>query len=220
MKRRDFSATLLATGAGLALSPAAFAQGGPVEGRQYQRLGNPLPTTPGKIEVIEFFWYGCAHCAAFDPMLETWVKKLPADVSFRRAHVGFNGLAKLHQRMFYALEAMGKEVAVHEAIFNAFHRERYDASDDKSIIALMGRYGLDTAKFKEAYESFGVRTKAQQATKLSEAYNLEGVPTLAIGGRFTTSPSMAGPRGTDELNLGAAALSVTDFLIQRVRSKA
>src|SRR6218665_3853548 len=120
MKRRDFSAVL-----GLsAVSGLALAQGAPVEGRHYQRLSQPLPTPPGKVEVLEFFWYGCPHCFAFDPVLEAWVKQLPADVTFRRVHVGFRANIKLHQRLFYALEAMGKEAELHARVFNAFHRDR------------------------------------------------------------------------------------------------
>jgi thiol:disulfide interchange protein DsbA len=221
MKRRDFSALAGLSGvAALALPGLSQAQGGPVEGRQYQRLGQPLPTAPGKIEVIEFFWYGCPHCFVFDPALEAWVKQLPADVSFRRVHVGFNGMVKLHQRLFFALEAMGKEAEVHQRVFNAFHVERRDLSDEKSIVALVAGMGLDAAKFKDAFNSFGVQTKAQQATKLSEDYRIDGVPTLAIGGRFLTSPSMAGARGQSEQALGAQALQVADFLVKQVRGKA
>jgi len=218
MKRRDFTPALLSL-TGLGLTTGALAQGGPVEGQQYKRLGQPLPTAAGKVEVVEFFWYGCPHCFAFDPALEAWVKKLPADVAFRRVHVGFRGNVRLHQRMFYALEAMGKEAEVHTAIFNSFHRERMDLDDEKSIVALIGRLGLDAAKFKDAFNSFGVSTKAQQATKLSESFNIDGVPAIGVGGRFLTSPAMAGPRGMDEVTLGNAALAVTDHLIRLVRGR-
>ena len=216
MLRRDFSALV-----GLsAVSGLALAQGGPVEGRQFQRLPQPLPTPPGKIEVVEFFWYGCPHCYAFDPVLEAWIKTLPNDVAFRRVHVGFNAMIKLHQKLFYALEAMGKQAEVHERVFNAFHKERLDLSDEKSITAMVGRMGLDTAKFSEAFKSFGVQTKAQQATKLSENFRIDGVPALGIGGRFWTSPSMAGARGQSELALGQQAVAIADHLIKMVRNKA
>lgn len=220
MKRRDFSA-LLATAPLAGATGLALAQGGPIEGRQYKTLAQPLPTAPGKIEVVEFFWYGCPHCYALDPSLEAWRKGLPADVAFRRVHVGFHAVARLHQRMFYALEVMGKEADVHDAIFKAFHVDRVEASDDKAVIALMGKLGLDASKFTDAYNSFGVRTKSQQATKLSESFNIDGVPALGIGGRFLTSPGMAaGGQRLNEVELGQRALAVTDFLIQRVRSKA
>jgi len=216
MKRRDFSALV-----GISALPGlALAQGGPVEGRQYQRLGQPLPTQPGKIEVIEFFGYMCPHCYAFDPLLEAWLKTLPADVSFRRAHVGFNAMYKLHQKLFFALEAMGKEAQVHEGVFNSIHKERLDLSDEKSITAMVARLGVDAAKFKEAFNSFGVQTKAAQATKLSESYRIDGVPALGVAGRFWTSPSMAGARGQSEMALGQQALAIVDHLIKLSRNKA
>jgi len=214
MKRRDFSALV-----GISALPGlTLAQGGPVEGRQYQRLGQPLPTPPGKIEVVEFFWYGCPHCYAFDPVLEAWVKTLPADVSFRRVPAGFNAMYKLHQKLFYALEAMGKLAQVHEGVFNAFHRERLDLSDEKDITAMVARLGVDPVKFKEAFNSFGVQTKASQATKLSEAYRIDGVPALGVAGRFWTSPATAGARGQSEIALGQQAVAVADYLIKLARN--
>ncbi|MDY0748859.1 thiol:disulfide interchange protein DsbA/DsbL [Paucibacter sp. R3-3] len=222
LRRRDFSAALL--GASAVSSPLlASAQGAaPVEGRNYQRMGQPLPTPPGKIEVIEFFWYGCPHCFVFDPTLEAWVKQLPADVSFRRLHVGFNAMVKLHQKLFFALEAMGVEAQVHAGIFNAFHVQRLNLTDEASITAMVTKLGVDPAKFKAAFNSFGVQTKAQAATKLSEDYRIDGVPTLAIGGRFTTSPSMAGAgvSGLTEESLGKNAIGVADYLLKLARTKA
>ena len=222
LRRRDFSAALL--GASAVSAPLlASAQGAaPVEGRNYQRMGQPLPTPPGKIEVIEFFWYGCPHCFVFDPTLEAWVKQLPADVSFRRLHVGFNAMVKLHQKLFFALEAMGVEPQVHAGIFNAFHVQRLNLTDEASITAMVAKLGVDPAKFKAAFNSFGVQTKSQAATKLSEDYRIDGVPTLAIGGRFTTSPSMAGTgvSGLTEEGLGKNAIGVADYLLKLARTKA
>ena len=224
MLRRDFSAALLGASALPLLAPgSASAQGGvPAEGRQYQRLGQPLPTAPGKIEVIEFFWYGCPHCFVFDPTLEAWVKQLPADVTFRRLHVAFNAMVKLHQRLFFALEAMGVEAQVHSGVFNAFHIQHLDLNDEASITALVGKLGVDTTKFKAAFNSFGVNTKCLQAAKLSEEYRIDGVPTLAIGGRFVTSPAMAsaGVPGLTEESLGKNAVNVADYLIKLSRNKA
>ncbi|MDC8785735.1 thiol:disulfide interchange protein DsbA/DsbL [Roseateles koreensis] len=220
MQRRDFSAKLSLSALGLAtlgLPGMAQAQGGPAEGKQYLRLSQALPTTPGKIEVIEFFWYGCPHCYAFDPVLESWVKQLPADVSFRRVHVGFRANIKIHQRLFFALEAMGKEAEVHTAVFNAFQRNMPD--DEKATIALAGSLGLDVAKFTAAYNSFGVQTKCAQATKLSEDYRIDGVPALGVAGKFLTSPAIAGTRGATEQVNGQQSLAVVDFLIKQLRNK-
>ncbi|MCE4553760.1 thiol:disulfide interchange protein DsbA/DsbL [Pelomonas cellulosilytica] len=220
MKRRDFSA-LLATAPVLTATGPALAQGGPVEGRQYTVLSQPLPTPPGKIEVVEFFWYGCPHCYAFEPLIEDWAKKLPADVSYRKAHVAFRANVKIHQRMFYALEALGKEAQVRPAIFAAMHQQGLPLDDVKAQAKFLGTLGVDAAKYQDAYNSFGVQTKCTQAEKLSEAFRIDGVPSVGIGGRFLTSPGMAtvGQR-VPESESGAKALQVMDFLIQRARSKA
>ena len=220
MKRRDFS-TLLATAPLAAATDLAFAQGGPVEGRQYQTLSQALPTPPGKIEVVEFFWYGCPHCYAFEPLIEAWAKQLPADVAFRKVHVAFRANVKIHQRMFYALEALGKEAATRPAIFAAMHQQGLALDDVKSQAKFLGNLGVDAAKYQDAYNSFGVQTKCTQAEKLSEAYRIDGVPSIGVGGRFLTSPSQAGGgQRLPEHELGQKALQITDFLIQRVRNKA
>ncbi len=224
MKRREFSALLsapLSLGAlgTLAAAPQlALAQTDPFAGK-YQTLSQALPSsTPGKIEVVEFFWYGCPHCYAFEPVLAPWIKQLPADVAFRRVHVGFNAMIKQHQKLFYALEALGKAAELQDKIFNAFHVERLDLNDEKSITELVVKLGVDGAKFKDAYNAFGVVTKAGQGTKLSEAYRIDGVPALGIGGRYLTSPSIAGLRGDNEQANGRRALAVADHLIQLARA--
>ena len=220
MKRRNFSA-LLATTPLAAATGSALAQGGPVEGRHYQVINPPLASTPGKIEVVEFFWYGCPHCYAFEPAIEAWAKQLPADVAFRKVHVAFRANVKIHQRMFFALEALGKEAAVRQAIFNAMHQQGLALDDAKSQAKFLSPLGIDPVKYQEAYNSFGVVTKCQQAEKLSEAYRIDGVPCIGIGGRFLTSPGQAGGgQRLAEHELGQKALQITDFLIQRVRSKA
>jgi thiol:disulfide interchange protein DsbA len=219
MKRRDFSAQLGLSGLALALPGLSLAQGGPQEGKHYQRLAQPLPATPGKIEVVEFFWYGCPHCYAFEPQMQDWIAKLPADVSFRHAHVAFRANVKLHQRLFYALEALGKEKELRARVFSALHREGKGLDSVKAMTDFLTPLGVDATKFTEAYNSFGVQTKCLQAEKLSEAYRIDGVPALGVGGRFLTSPSIAsaGAR-TSELESGQRALDTVNFLIQRLRN--
>ncbi len=214
MRRRDAAFALAAAG----LGPAALAQGGPVEGRQYMRLPQPLAATPGRVEVIEFFFYRCPHCFAFDPQLEAWVQRLPADVRFRRVPVGAPALLKLHQRMFYALEATGSLTpAVHGGIFDALHRQRLEVNDEAAVVALVTRLGVDGAKFKSAFNSFGVQTKIAQGGQLASACGVETVPALVIGGRFRTGPGDAGTPGTSEAAQGQQALAVADFLIKLSR---
>jgi len=218
MKRREFSASLLATGfasSALGLAGSASAQGGPpVEGQQYVKLGQPLPVPAGgKIEVLEFFWYACPHCNAFEPSLEAWAKNVPADVAFRRVPVAFRPEPFVaHQQIYYALEQLGVLPAMHRKVFAAIHVEQQRLDKLPDIAAFMGKNGVDAAKFTEAFNSFGVQTKARQAKQLSEAYRIDGVPALGIQGRFYTSVSLAG--GPER------ALAVTDYLVDRVRKKA
>jgi thiol:disulfide interchange protein DsbA len=215
MKRRDAVFALTAAG----VAPAAWAQG-PVEGRHYVRLSQPLPGPAGKIEVIEFFFYKCPHCANFDPLLEAWVHRLPPDVSFRRVPVGLPAMLKLHARMYYALEAMGALTpAVHGGVFTAFHRQGLDAADEAGVVALVSKLGVDTAKFKQAFSSFGVQAKVAQGQKLAEQAGADSTPTLVVGGRYRTKPGMGATPGQNELALGQQALGVADFLIKLSRGK-
>ncbi|TMH27502.1 MAG: thiol:disulfide interchange protein DsbA/DsbL [Betaproteobacteria bacterium] len=213
MNRREFSTQLVAAGVGLSaavIAAPAAAQFVPVEGTHYVRLSEPLPVPAGKIEVIEFFWYGCPHCNAFEPTLDAWQKKLPADVLFRRVPVAFRDEPYgTHQRIYYALETMGLIPTMHRKVFYAIHGERQRLDKAPEIAAFMAKNGVDSAKFLEVFNSFSVQTKARQARQLSAAYKIDGVPALGVQGRYFTSGSMA---GTNE-----AALSVVDFLVQKVR---
>ena len=213
MNRRDFSAQLALSGLGLALgSTTAQAQGsGPVEGTHYVRLSQPLPMPAGgKIEVIEFFWYGCPHCNQFEPKLEAWTKKLPTDVSFRRVPVAFREEPfVVHQKIFYTLEALGQLDALHRKVFFAIHNERQRLDKPAEIAAWMTKNGVDGAKYTEMSNSFGVQTKLRQAKQLAEGYKIDGVPALGVHGRYYTSGTLAG--GNDQM------LAVTDFLIERMR---
>jgi len=217
IERRHFSAALVGTGLGAAtygLATPALAQGGPVEGTHYVRLSQPLPAAGGgKVEVIEFFWYGCPHCNAFEPTLDAWTKRLPADVAFRRVPVAFRDEPfGAHQRIYYALEAMGQLDAVHRKVFFAIHNERAKLDKPADIAAFMAKNGIDSAKFLDVYNSFSVQTKARQAKQLAEAYKIDGVPAMGIHGRYFTSVTLA---GTPE-----RTLAVTEYLVGQVRKGA
>lgn len=219
MKRRELTALTALCALGSLAAGTARAQSTPVEGRQYVRLGQALPTQPGRVEVIEFFFYRCPHCFAFDPLLEAWARQQPADVSLRRVPVGQQAVLKLHQRMFYALEAMGAmNATVHSGIFNAFHRQGVEADDEAAIVALVGRLGVDTARFRQAFSSFGVQGKLAQGAQLAELCGVDTVPALVVGGRFRTSPALAGTPGQSEMAHGRQALAVADQLIKLVRA--
>jgi len=211
MKRRDFSMQLAAAGLGLGFSGAGHAQGSPVEGTHYTKLSQPAPVSvpAGKIEVVEFFSYGCPHCYTLEPTLEAWTKTLPADVVFRRVPVGFNALYENYQKIYFALEAMDAVDKMHAKVFNAIHQQRQRLDKEADIAAFMQANGVDGAKFMEQYKSFSVQTKVRQAKQLSEAYKIEGVPTLGVQGRYVTSGSLAGSN--------ERALAVTDSLVQTLR---
>lgn len=209
MQRRQFSHLLLGAGA-LAIGGRAAAQGGPVEGTHYVKLAQPVPTPGGgRIEVVEFFSYACPHCSAFEPTLDAWTKKLPADVAFRRAPVPFLQNAENFQKLYFALEALGQVDALQRKVFYAIHGERQRLDKPADIAAFLAKNGVDSAKFMDVFSSFSVQTKVRQASQLSEAYRIDGVPAIGVQGRFYTSVSLAG--GPDR------ALQVTDFLVQRVR---
>ena len=195
MKRRDFSHSVLGLGIGATtLALPGHAQGGnPIEGKDYARLSQPQPVPPGKIEVIEFFWYGCPHCNAFEPALEAWAKKLPADVAFRRVPVAFRDEPFVaHQKIYYTLEAMGQLDAMHRKVFYAIHNDRARLDKVADISAFVAKNGVDGAKFTELFGSFSVQTKATQAKRLAEAYQIDGVPALGVQGRYFTSGTLAG----------------------------
>ena len=210
MKRRICSASLLATGA-LALPQWALAQRIPKEGTEYKTLGRRAVSEvpPGKIEVVEFFWYSCPHCNNFEPQLEAWSKVAPPDVVLRRIPVGFREDFVPQQRLFYALEGLGKVGELHAKVFNAIHAERQPVNREDGIVAWVQKQGIDKAKFLEVYNSDFVTTKVKQALVLQEAYAVEGVPALGIAGRFYTDGAMAGTM--------ARALQVADYLIFQAR---
>lgn len=212
MNRRDFS--LAATSLGLLsiANPSQAQVRVPKAGTEYLVLGKPAPTEAGagKIEVVEFFSYNCPHCNSFEPEIEAWVKTLAKDVVFRRAPVPFVGNdVEAKQRLYYALEAMGKLDTHHPKVFSAIHVQRQNVNGEAAIITWAEKNGLDKAKFTEAFNSFGVASKAKRATQLTEAYKVSGVPALGIAGRFYVDGETAG-------NL-TKALQITNFLIGEAR---
>ena len=216
MKRREFSTHLMAGAVGVAALSAggvAHAQSEFVEGTHYVKLSQPgAAPADGKIEVVEFFWYGCPHCYAFEPALDAWQKKLPADVAFRRIPVAFREEPFVaHQRLFFALDALGLVDTMHRKVFSAIHLDRMRLDKLPEILAFVTKNGVDGAKFSEAFNSFSVQTKIRQAKQLAEVYRIDGVPTLGIQARFYTSGSLAGSADR--------TLAVADYLIQRSRKK-
>jgi thiol:disulfide interchange protein DsbA len=171
----------------LALAAVSFSvAAAPLEGTDYRKIDPPQrPSTPNKIEVLEFFSYGCPHCNEFYPLVSGWAAKLPKDVVLKRVATGlgrkpWTNLAK----MYYALESTGDLTRLDGQIFHAIHEEHLPLFDEKAISDWVTKHGVDPAKFNTAFESFGVNTKANQAEDMVESYKIEGVPTLTVDGKY------------------------------------
>lgn len=184
-------ALLVAGGAAVAGFPAADALAQPKEGAQYRTLKPAAPVdSAGKIELVEFFWYGCPHCRDLEPVLKEWLKKLPADVSFKKMHVNFQEIK--HQQLFFTLQAMGKAEALSDKVFYGIHIEKNRLDTPARMTDYLAPLGVDKAEFLKMFESFSVKTLQGRATKLMEAYKVDGVPAFGVNGKYYTSPSMSG----------------------------
>lgn len=195
----------------LSLSGFVAAQGQKIEeGFDYRILPIAQPVeTKGKVEVIEFFWYGCPHCYDFEPELSSWVKRQPKDVVFKRVPVAFRDDFMPHSQLFYALEAMGKGDALNEKVMYAMHKENKRLLTESEIADWVASQGIDRNTFLATYRSFAVISKARAAKQMAEAYRIDGVPTIVMQGKYVTSPSIAGTK--------AKAILVMDYLEEKIR---
>ena len=167
-------------------------------GVDYVVLKPELPVdTQGKIEVIEFFWYGCPHCYGLEPLLETWLPKLPADAQFRRIPAVFSERWAKDAAIFYALEVSGQLQRLHRPLFDAIHRDALKTDNGAALGQWLTKNGVDTKKFDEVGRSFGVQSKVRRAAQLSAAYRIDGTPAMAVHGRYTVS---AGDTMLDTVN--------------------
>jgi thiol:disulfide interchange protein DsbA len=185
------------------VSNGAFAQ--LVEGKNYARISNPQPVETGrKIEVIEFFSYGCPHCAELEPFLDTWLAKLPPDVQFRRVPVMFQQRWIPLAKIYYTLDALGTESKVSPDVFKAIHGSGVALWDNDKFYDWAATKGLDRKKVEEVFTSFAVDGKMKRAMQLAQAYNIQSVPTVVVDGKFITSSDRVGthaqlPAAIDEL---------------------
>jgi thiol:disulfide interchange protein DsbA len=158
----------------------------PRPGPEYTVLAVEQPVeAKEKVEVTEFFWYGCPTCYKFEPLLEAWVPKLPADAQFRRVPAVFSERWARDASVYYAFEALGLVERLHRPFFDAIHRDRLQPDKPEALGEWLERQKVDRKRFDDAIKSFGVQSKVRRAAQMSGAYKLEGVPTLAVHGRYT-----------------------------------
>lgn len=191
-------------------SPGVAAE--PQADRDFKLINPPLTSPKDKIEVIEFFSYGCNHCSDFHPMISQWAAKLPKDVSFRRVPVSFNRpeWARL-SRIYFALEATGDLAKLDAAVFVAIHEQRVRFKTDEDVVAWAASKGADAKKFSDAMGAFSMQAKVQRADQDASAARISGVPSLAVDGRYLINNEAAGSF--------AELLALTDSVIAKVRQE-
>ncbi len=189
---------------------AVHAQVRPQPGRDYVELPTPQVTETGsKIEVVEFFWYRCPHCYALEPLLTPWVKKLPADAQFRLVPAIFNDEWALDARIFYSLEATGNLEKLHHPLIETIHKEGGANLKGQAYVKWvsdwLAKHDVDISKYDAAFRSFTVESKIKRAFQTAQAYRLEGVPALAVQGKYVISGD------------ARTMLGVADYLIGETR---
>jgi protein dithiol oxidoreductase (disulfide-forming) len=197
---------------GISVTGISAARAEIVEGTDYTLLPQPRPTdSDGKIEVMEFFWYGCPHCYELHPRIKAWLKRKPKDVSFRYVPAIFRANWIPGAKTFYALDALGETDRLHDKVYEAIHRDKIDLTKDEVLFDWMAKQGIDRKKFIDAYNSFSVQNQASRSTHMSKDYSLTGVPAIVVDGRYLTSGKMGGtPDDT---------IRTMDELVEKVRKE-
>ena len=205
--RRSFVTTIFALAAALTVAMPSSAQ---TASKDYTPISPAQPTEDAsKIEVIEFFSYGCPHCADFNPLLQAWVDKLPGDVVFRKVPITFGRAAWANiARLYYALKVTGDLDRLESDIFKAIHNDRINLFEEKSLLEWVAKKGVDQKKFAEAFNSFGVMSQVKRGDQMAQAYKIQGVPALAVDGKF-----LVGGKDFNE------QLANADKLIAKARSE-
>lgn len=196
----------------------------PRDGQDYLTLPARQNSDSGKkIEVIEFFEYGCPHCFAFEPVLAAWLKKQGDNVQFKRVHVPRDENTEPRQRLFFTLESMGLLEQNHTKVFNAIHLERMRITRDEHAFDWAERNGIDRTRFINTYRSFGVQSKVQRANGMMDRYKVNQWPMIIVDGHYQTSPWQAAegnPGTTTEEQQQQLALQIMDFLVAKAKAEA
>jgi len=189
LKRRTLVVALLAA------PLAATTAGALAQPKAYSEIKPPFPVDDsGKIEVNEFFWYGCIHCYNLEPHLESWAKRLPADVEFRRVPAVFSNRLAHDAGIYYTFEAMGLLGKLHQPFFDAIHKEGLRTDNQAALTDWLQKNGVDTRKFFDTLKSFGVQSKVRRAAQITVASKIDGTPAMAVAGRYTVSAEQGGTR--------------------------
>jgi thiol:disulfide interchange protein DsbA len=196
-----------------AAAPAPPSGPEPREGVDYEVLETPMPTWgQGKIEVAEVFGYPCIHCHHFQPLVNEWHKKLPADVRFEYVPAVFGGVWDYYAKAFFAAQLMGVQERTHDEMFNRFHEQGQHAASDEEVAAIYGEMGIDAKRFLSTMQSFGVTAKLQKARQFAMRGKVSGTPTIIVAGKYRVMSTR--DRGFPGM------LSTVDHLVARERSGA
>mgnify|MGYP001825714820 FL=1 len=182
------------------------------EGKHYQRIDQPKTIDSNKIEVLEFFWYGCPHCYSFEPHVNKWKQNKPGNVEFVRVPATFQPLWVLHARAYYALQMLGVGEEIHLKFFNEIHNKKNYMKTLDALTVFVQEYGVERSEFIDAMNSFTVENQVRKATKLVTDYKLNGVPAVAVNGKYLISASMAG--SYDNM------IKIMNYLIEKETAKA
>jgi thiol:disulfide interchange protein DsbA len=193
------------------VSTTAQEAGSYVEGTHYQRV-SPVQRTrdPAKIEVVEFFWYGCGHCYNFEPVIQQWKKSMAEDVDFVPSPAMWNGPMEVHAQAYYTAQAMGVLDVMHDAMFAAINVDRNRLSGEDELAQLFTANGVDAEDFRKMFQSFGVSSQVRQASARGRGARITGTPELMVAGKYRIDTRMAGSQ--------AEMLKVADFLIEKERA--
>ena len=205
--RSNFVGSVLAIGAALTVTTPSFAQ---TVGKDYTLITPAQPTDDAaKVEVLEFFSYGCPHCSDFHPQISAWSAKLPADVVFKRVPITFGRAAWANiAKLFYTLETTGDLAKLDGDVFKAIHGERINMFDEKVLTEWVIKKGVDPKKFADTFNSFGVMSKVKRGDQLAQGHKIQGVPAISVDGKY-----MVGGKDFNE------QLAIADKLIAKARSE-
>lgn len=193
------------------LSPFSAAQHAGLDAAgKYERIQPPQPTSsPGKVEVVEVFWYGCPHCFDFEPLLSKWVSQKSESVDFQRLPAIFRKGWEPHARAYYTAELLGVVDRIHQPLFEAMHVHGKKVGTKQELMDFFVKHGVSKERFLETYDSFAVDSMVQRAKVMQQRYGITGVPAMVVNGKYRTSGSDAG--GLENV------LRVVDYLIAQER---